>query len=330
MRASSIGNTPDNRLVNATTTYGNEGTGAEGGFLVPPEFAQQIMTKVNAQEGLLSRAASLQTSRNSITIPKDETTPWQTTGGIQVYWEGEAQAPTKSKPLLELDTIRLNKLMALVPITEELLEDAVGIESWLRAKAPEKMAAKINTAFLRGTGVGQPLGMLNSPSLIGVAAETSQPADTVWFANINKMWARMYAPWRQNAIWLINQDVEPQLEGMAFDPLATAGKVPAYLPPGGVSSTPYATLKGRPVVPIESCSALGDVGDIVLVDMAQYWAVTKANGIQTDTSIHLYFDQAVTAYRFIFRLNGMPAWSAPIARENGSNTLSWCVAMNAR
>lgn len=330
VRQGSIGNTPDNRLVNATTTYGNEGTGAEGGFLVPPEFAQQIMTKVNAQEGLLSRAASLQTSRNSITIPKDETTPWQTTGGIQVYWEGEAQAPTKSKPLLELDTIRLNKLMALVPITEELLEDAVGIESWLRAKAPEKMAAKINTAFLRGTGVGQPLGMLNSPSLIGVAAETSQPADTVWFANINKMWARMYAPWRQNAIWLINQDVEPQLEGMAFDPLATAGKVPAYLPPGGVSSTPYATLKGRPVVPIESCSALGDVGDIVLVDMAQYWAVTKANGIQTDTSIHLYFDQAVTAYRFIFRLNGMPAWSAPIARENGSNTLSWCVAMNAR
>lgn len=330
VRQGSTGNTPDQRLVNSTTTFGNEGSGAEGGFLVPPEFAQQIMTKVNSQENLLSRSTPLQTSRNSMVIPKDETTPWQTSGGVQVYWEGEAQAPTKSKPLFEVDTVRLCKLMALVPITEELLDDAVGIESWLRAKAPSKMAAKINTAFFRGSGVGQPLGMLNSPSIIGVAPETSQPSDSIWFQNVNKMWSRMYAPWRQNAIWLVNQDVEPQLEAMAFDPLATAGKVPAYLPPGGVSSTPYATLKGRPVVPIESCSALGDVGDIVLVDMAQYWGVTKSNGIQTDTSIHLFFDQAVTAFRFIFRLNGMPAWSAPITRENGANTLSWCVSLNAR
>lgn len=317
------------KLRNAATTYGNEGTGADGGFPIPPEFSREIMVKVMAEENLLNRAAQLTTSRNSMSIPKDETTPWQSSGGVQAYWEGEAAPITASKPAFEQSQVRLVKLTALVPITEEALEDAVGLESWLRAKAPAKMAAKINTAFVRGTGVGQPLGILRSPSLITVNKETSQPGDTVWFANINNMWSRMYAPWRRNAIWLINQDVEPQLEAMAFDPQASS-KIPVYLPPGGLSQSPYATLKGRPVVPIEACSTVGDEGDIILVDMAQYWAFSKSGGVRTDTSIHLYFDQAVTAFRFIFRLNGMPAWSSVIQPENGSLTRSWAVTLAAR
>ncbi|RWQ16100.1 phage major capsid protein [Mesorhizobium sp.] len=330
VRSGSIqGNQPDQRLMNAASTYGNEGTGADGGFLVPPEFSREIMVKVEAEEGLLNRAEELKTGTNSMTIPKDETTPWQSTGGVQVYWEGEGAAITQSKGVFETATHRLVKLTALVPVSDELLEDAIGMESWLRAKAPAKMASKINTAFVRGSGVGQPLGMLNAPSHISVAKETSQPADTIYFANINKMWSRMYAPWRRNAIWLINQDIEPQLEGMAFDPAATS-KVPVYLPAGGASASPYASLKGRPVVPMEACSTLGDKGDIILVDMKQYWALKKAAGIRTDTSIHLFFDQALTTFRFIFRLNGMPAWSSVITPENGNTTRSWAVTLDER
>lgn len=323
------GATPDNRLLNAATTYGNEGTGADGGFLVPPEYAKEIMVKVLEEENLLDRAAQLETGSNNMTIPKDETTPWQSSGGIQVYWEAEGNVGRQSKPVFETDTIKLQKLFAIVPISEELMQDSVGLDSWLRAKAPAKMAAKINTSFVRGTGVGQPLGMMNSASAVTISKESGQAADTVYFANINNMWGRMYAPWRRNAVWLINQDIEPQLEALAFDPTATS-KVPVYLPPGGVSASPYATLKGRPVVPIEACSTLGDKGDIILVDMKQYWAIKKSGGIQTDTSIHLYFDQALTAYRFIFRLNGMPAWSAPITPENGNNSRSWCVTVEDR
>jgi HK97 family phage major capsid protein len=336
------GNTTDDvtRLRNVATTYGGEGIGTDGGFLIPPSFSQEIWQKVQAEENLLSRCTPLTTDGNSMMIPKDETTPWQTTGGVQVYWEGEAQAPAASKPSLEMGALRLAKLIGLVPISEELMADASGLDSWLRAKAPSKMAAKINTAIVAGTGVGQPLGIIPSYAAVGasvvqVSKETSQPADTVWFANINKMWSRMYAGWRRNAIWLINQDIEPQLEGMAFvgngiTPTA-ASSTPAYMPPGGLADSPYARLKGRPVVPIEACAALGDLGDIMLVDLTQYWALTKAGGIQTDTSIHLYFDQALMCFRFIFRVNGQPAWSSTVSRQNGSgNDLSWAVALQAR
>lgn len=336
------GNVTDHvtRLRNAATTFGNEGVGADGGFLIPPSFSATIWQKVNGIDNLLTRCTPLTTDGNSLTIPKDETTPWDTTKGVQVYWEGEGAQIPQSKGLFEMGQLRLSKLTALVPISEEMMQDASGLESWLNAKAPQKMASKINTGIIAGTGAGQPLGIIPGygavgASVIQVSKETSQPAATVWFANINKMWGRMYAGWRANAVWLINQDVEPQLEGMAFvgngiTPTA-ASSTPAYMPSGGLNDAPYARLKGRPVLPIEACSALGNLGDIILCDLSQYWALTKAGGaIQTDTSIHLFFDQALMAFRFIFRVNGQPAWSAPIARQNGSNTLSWAVTLQAR
>ncbi len=337
VRAHALGNHNGDsvaKLMNTVTTYGNEGTGVDGGFLVPPEFATSIWKKVEAEDNLMSRCSELTPSGNSMTIPKDETTPWGSSG-IQAYWDGEAAAMTASKGVFESSTLRLYKLTALAPVTDEMLEDSRGFESWLQAKVPGILSHKINTAIVSGTGAGQPLGILGSASKVSVAKATSQPADTVWFDNVQKMWARMYAPWRRNSVWLINQDVEPHLEAMAFQPygatsmLPTAASTPVYLPPGGLADAPYGRLKGRPVLPVQACKTVGDQGDIILVDLAQYWILRKA-GLRSDTSIHLYFDQNVTAFRFIFRLNGQPAWSAAISPQNGSNTLSWAVVADDR
>jgi len=156
--------------------------------------------------------------------------------------------------------------------------------------------------------------------------------------NINKMWNRLYAPCRANAVWLINQECEPQLEGMQFIPANEFGSsasasvvMPVYLPQGGLSERPYATLKGRPVLPIQACEALGTLGDILLVDLMQYMALTKAaQEPQVDVSMHLYFDQALQTFRFMFRVTGQPLWSAVISPENGTNTYSWAVGLADR
>ncbi|MFC5353548.1 phage major capsid protein [Azospirillum himalayense] len=316
------------RMSNVASTYGNEGAGADGGFLVPPEFRRSIWQKVMNEDNLLTRCEQLVTGSNSMVVPKDETTPWQTSGGIQVYWESEAAQATQSKPALETTTMRLNKLLGLVPITDELREDAPGLESWLNAKAPAKMVSAINTAIVSGNGVGKPLGILSAPSLVTVAKENSQAADTIVFNNISKIWSRMYAPCRRNAVWLINQDIEPQLDALAFPGTGTA--VPVYLPAGGLSTSPYATLKGRPVIPVEACKTLGDLGDIILVDLSQYYALTKGQDIKTDVSMHLFFDQAITAFRFMFRVTGQPAWGSSITPQNGNSTRSWAVALAER
>lgn len=318
------------RLHNAVSTYGNESTGADGGFIVPPDFRNAIWTKVVGEDSLVARTEQFVTSGNGITIPSDETAPWDTSTGIQAYWESEGGAKTPSKPAFEPKTSRLNKLICFVPVTDELLEDAPALEGWLRTKAPQKMTSKLNTALIRGNGVGKPMGILEADSLVTVSKEISQNADSVVGANISKMWSRLYGPLRRNAVWLINQDIEPQLDFLAFPDLGSGFPVPLYVPQGGLSAAPFSTLKGRPVIPVEAASTLGDFGDIILVDLMQYMTVTKGRDIKTDVSIHLYFDQDITSFRFVLRITGQPMWKNSIAPQFGSMTRSWAVALENR
>lgn len=312
----------------AATTYGSEGVGGDGGFAVPPDFRRNIVEKVMGEDTLISRTDDQVSSSNTFTFPVDETTPWQTSGGIQAYWEGEASAMTQSKPSLQNRSLRLHKLTALVPVTEELLEDAPSLDGYLRRKAPEKIDFKINLALVQGTGAGQPLGLLNAPAAITVSKESSQGADTLQFANIINMWSRLDRSCRGNAVWLIHQDIEPQLYSMQFPGTGTA--VPVYLPPGGLSQSPYGTLMGRPVIPTEACETLGDKGDIVLTDFSKYLTVTRGGGVRVDTSMHLWFDQDLTAFKFTMRLAGAPWWAAPISPRDGANTRSCIVTLAER
>lgn len=319
----------DPRLIqNAPTTYSSEGVGADGGFAVPPGFNADIKRLVEAEDGLMARCDEMNIAGNSMTFPKDETTPWQNTGGIQAYWEGEADQAAQSKISLESDTSRLKKLLALVPVTDELLGDSTGLDSYLRSKAPEKINFKIDDAIINGNGAGKPLGFMNSGALVTVAKETSQTADTIVFENISKMWARMYAPSRANSIWLINQDIETQLDTMVL--AGASSDVPVYLPANGLSAAPYATLKGRPVVPHQGMQTLGDLGDIALVDLSKYRLIKKAEGVETFTSMHLWFDYDVMAFKFRIRLDGAPWHNSPISPKNGSNTLSPFVTLAER
>jgi HK97 family phage major capsid protein len=317
----------DMRIVNAPSTYGQEAVAADGGFAVPPDFRDTIMKQLEGEDSLMSRC-DVQTSKsNTLTLPQDTTTPWQTSGGVLGGWSEEGDTITASKPKLGALECKLKKLTALVPLTDELLEDVPAMTGWLESKVPEKFTSLINTAIVSGNGVGKPLGLLSSPCKVTVAAVGGQGAGTFVAKNATDMWARLYAPMRRNAAWLINQDVEPQIQLMVMP--GTTPAFPVYLPPGGFSGAPYATLFGRPIIPIEACSALGTEGDVILTDLTQYLVAKKAQGMRTDTSIHLYFDSDHVAFRFIMRLGGQSYWPAPIVRQNGSNTLSPIVTLNS-
>ena len=108
--ASRNGGSVDPRLVqNAPTTYSSEGVGADGGFAVPPDFRQAIMEKVMGEGIFAGLTDQMQTSCNTITFPKDETTPWDSSGGLQAYWDGENDQLTQSKVALKEHTLRLEQ-----------------------------------------------------------------------------------------------------------------------------------------------------------------------------------------------------------------------------
>jgi HK97 family phage major capsid protein len=319
----------DPRLIaNAPTTVSTGGTDADGGYAVPPDFREQILVKVMGEDTIIGQTDQLVTSSNSITMPTDETTPWQSSGGVLAAWTGENAQMAQTKVALGTNVVPLHKLTALCPVTEELMSDAPAIDRYLSTKVPDKMNFKITDAILNGTGSGQPTGIVGHAATVTVAKETAQTADTVNATNIKKMYLGMYGQWRQGAVWLINQDLETQLWDMSLE--LTSSSIPLYVPVGGFSQAPFATLLGRPVIPTQGAQTLGDLGDIVFVNLSQYMSVTKTTGLRADVSMHLWFDYDTLAFRFILRIGGKPWHGSTIAALNGSGVYGAAVELAER
>lgn len=320
------------KLYAATlSTYGSEGVGADGGYAVPPDFRAEILKKLDGEEQLLPLTTQITTASNSVTLPADEQTPWASSGGVQAYWTSEATAITQSKPALRNVTVRAEKLAVLVPLTEEVIADASALSSWLMAKVPEVMNYKLNSAIIAGTGVGQPAGIIGAGGTVSQAAEGAQTAATVVYANVIKMYSRMRAANRKNAVWIANQEIEPQLMSMVVPAgAASTSSYPAYLPANGLSGKPFDTLLGKRVIYSEATSALGTVGDLIFADMSQYLSLVKGGGIRQDMSMHLWFDQDTMAFRFILRVGGQGWWQSTITRPGAKATFGSFVTLAAR
>ena len=305
-----------------------ERVGEDGGFLVPEEISQTILKKLEVEESLMSKTTSLQVSGNAMSINVDESQPWNQ--GIQAYWTEEGGLIQESKPSFKRASWRLNKLACLIKATDELLDDATALESYIKQAAPDAFMHKINAAILAGNGVGKPSGIIGSPFTVTVPKESMQTADTINANNILKMYSRMFPGSLGRAAWYCNAGVQDQLRLMT-----DANDEYIYLSPGGtagqMSASPYGTLLGRPVIPmLGSMPALGDLGDIIFADLSYYYMIRKAAGIKSATSIHLLFDREITTFRFSMRLDGGIPFKAPVTTEYGNFQVSAFVQLEAR
>jgi len=307
----------------APGTFNNEGTGSDGGFAIPPEFSAEIFRLSLGEDSLLPLTQNTEISGNSMIFPKDESTPWGG-AGVQTYWQSEARQVAESKIQLASDTLSLHKMMALVPATSELVEDGFALGSYLQNVAPERMAYKMNEAILFGDGAGKPLGALNSPAAVIQAKDASQATGTLSPTNLSNMVSRLLVGELKNAVWIANPDILSALESM------TLGSYPIYLPNNSASGSAYGMLKGRPLILSEHANAFSSQGDLNLVSLKGYRTITKAGGIQTATSMHLYFDADALAFRFTFRMNGKPILSKPVVPPKSNNTRSHFVTLAAR
>ena len=305
---------------------------SDGGFLVQTDYAAILMQKSYTASNLLGRTTQIPISAasNSIKIPtiaESSRARGSRLGGIQVYWTAEGGTKADSKPEFGQVDMTLQKATALVYTTDELLADAVALGAFIMTALPGEFANEIDDKLVNGNGAGQPMGILNSACLVTVAKEAGQAANTLVAKNVMKMWSRCFAASRLNAVWLIHQDVEPELYSLDL-PVGTGG-LPVYLPPGGLADKPYGALFGRPVIPCEWCQTIGTVGDIILADWSQYLAIEKG-GLESAMSIHVRFVYDESVYRFVRRINGQPWWASALTPARGTNTTSPFVALAAR
>lgn len=311
------------RILGAPTNFHRE-TQSSDGYMVPPAMRDEIWSLVFHGENLLSLVNPEPTESNAVTLSRDESTPWGSTG-IQAAWGAEGGQLTKSRLETEGSTVKLHKLHAYVLASDELISDAPRLANRLTVGAARAIGWKADEAIVEGDGVGKPLGWISSGALVTVAKESGQSASTIVAANVLKMYSRLLMTDMQDAFWMINSNCIPQLAVM------TIGDQPVYTPPSsGLRNAPGGFLLGLPVRFSEHCETLGTQGDIQLIAPRGYYAVNKTGGIDFKSSMHLFFDYDVEAFKWTFRLGGQPFLSAPVSPAKGSDTKSHFIRLATR
>jgi HK97 family phage major capsid protein len=333
------GGATDPRLLETRSASGlNETVGSEGGFLVQPTLANELIRQVTATSKVFPRCRRWPVGANSngTIIPVVDETSRATgsrLGGVQGYWLNEADQKTPSKPKFGKIELNLKKLVGLCYTTDELLQDSNLLGQFVEQAFTEELSFMVDDAIIRGTGAGMPLGILTSPARVIVAKEPSQAASTILFSNVVKMYSRLPADSISNAVWFVNQNALPELLQMVVPVPNVAGTdwvggSAAYLPAGGAAASPYGRLLGLPVIPIEQASAVGDEGDIILADCSKYFLIDKP--MQTASTIFVRFLWDESVFRFVYRVDGCPGLKAPITPYKGSDQVSPFVVLAER
>jgi len=310
----------------------SEAVPADGGLLVQTDLAAGIMEPMYRTGVILSRVQRLTISGNANSyefnaVSETSRAAGSRWGGVLAYRVAEGDAVTASAPKFDKRRIDIHRVSCLAYATDDVLEDAALLETEIGNACRNELQFFMEDDIINGTGSGMPTGLLAANALVSQAKETGQDADTVNAKNISRMWSRRWPG--GDYVWLINQELEPQLDEMAYS-VGTGGQL-VYMPAGGLADAPYGRLKGRPVISTEYNAILGDLGDILLVDLSQYKFATKG-GIQGASSMHVSFTSHQMTYRFTVRYGGRPAWASDLTpyKATSGNTLSPFVGLAAR
>ena len=145
-----------------------EGTDTSGGFLVPEEFANQLVEALTEQNVFRQIAQIVNTSREKLKVPI------ATVSG-SASWMEENEAVPESDSAFGQVILQAYKLGTLMRASTELIEDsAFNIQTFIAREFARRIGVREEEAFCLGDGVGKPTGVFTSGGAqIGVTANST-------------------------------------------------------------------------------------------------------------------------------------------------------------
>lgn len=302
---------------------------ADGGFLIPENLRAGLLQVALESAVVRPRATVIPMDSLRVPMPALDVTTNATSilGGIIGYWTEESAALTESQATFARVVLEAKKLTTYGVAPNELMADAAAFGAFFASSFPKAIAWYEDVAFMKGSGVGEPLGWLSSGNnaLASVAAETAQASATITYENVIKMYARMLPSSLASAVWVCDIQALPQLATMGLS--VGTGGAPIWIN-NGVEGPPL-NLLGRPVILTEKANTLGSVGDINFVDLS-YYLVGDRMAMTAMASEHFRFQNDQIAFRVIERVDGRPWIQNAITPQNGGATLTPFVQLAAR
>lgn len=296
---------------------------SDGGFLIPEVLRSELL-RVSLENSIVrSRARVIPMDSLTVPFPMVDSTSNVSSvyGGITGYWTEEGATLTESQPRFGRIELKANKLVLYTEVPSELIRDArPAMDAFINDVFPEALAWFEDVACFVGGGVGEPLGFLNAPSAISVTRSTTTAGNNVEWVDIAGMYARMLPQSLGRAVWVISPDVLPSLLTATLP-----GGGPIIVPvgsgyPNGTGS-PILTLLGCPIVVSEKARAVGTAGDINFVDFG-FYLFGDRQAMSARQSEDYRFQNDVTAFRVIERIDGRPWLASAVTPQNNGDTLS--------
>jgi HK97 family phage major capsid protein len=288
-----------------------ENTPALGGFAVPTEFAAMLMNAALENEIVRPRAQVWEMTSQTRKIPAwdgfDHSAGLY--GGFTSQWVSEGAAITPADAKMRLMQLTANKLALLGSASNDV---PGGFGSVYGAAMVAATSWFLDYHFLRGTGAGQPLGVLNDPALIVQAKDSADSTTAMSFKDIVSMFSRLHPASIANAVWVASSTTIPALMSLSN---ANAPLVPLVTQ----QSDGKLYMLARQILFTEKLPTLGNQGDILLVDFSQY-AIGMRQGTALEQSQQAGITTDQTWFRVITRVDGQSAWVKEVNTTKSDNS----------
>lgn len=293
-----------------------ESSGVTGGYAVPPELRYDLMQDVGDAALFRPHAHVVDMAGDTLSLPLPDATTAPSAAGVAPFWGGlkmqwarENAARPETEPQVRQLELTAWWLGGYALESGRLAQDGgAGLDSWLRVLFARSIAWYEDYAFLQGTGVGQPLGVLNAP---GTVLATRNTPGHFKVADAQAMWADFYGV--GDGCWLATR-------AAGADVTALTG----WIPNGPME------LYGLPVLPTTKLPALGTAGDLVLADRSLYVIGDRGQVLieyaREEPTAFLKFQEV---WRFSERVDGQPLLGSAVTLPDGGTTkVSPFVALN--
>lgn len=296
-----------------------------GGFLVPEGMAPGLM-KIDPEvdpTAMLTTKLPMTAPSVKVNARVDKNHSTSVAGGLTVSRKEETTAGSTSRMKFEQIDLTANTLFGAAYASNEILTDSPMTFAALLAQGfEEAFTDHLFDEKINGSGVGEFQGVVNSPAFISVAKEGGQAADTVVKENILKMRARCWG--YQNAVWLANHDMYPEIATIGGDGNGSGNLWQQSMVEGQPDR-----LLGRPIIFTEYTKSLGNANDIMLINWTQYLEGLY-QPMQSAESIHVRFLNNENTYKFWLRNDAKSWWLSPLTPRNSADTLSPFVGLAER
>lgn len=173
----------------------SESVDADGGYLVPEEFENQIVRGID-ETNIIRSIAKVITTAHDRKIPV-------AVGHSVATWTEENAAFTESNPSFGQKQIDAFKLTDLIRVSTELLQDsAFNVEDYIIREFSYAFGAAEEQAFCVGTGTNQPTGIFTENG--GEVGFTTSSATVITIDDVISLIYSLKAPYRKNAVFLMN------------------------------------------------------------------------------------------------------------------------------